>query len=46
MIELNLAHLIVAFTAAACITTAVIEVAVWKFKKELEKNRQLKNLKY
>lgn len=46
MIELNLAHLIVVFVAAMCIPTAVTEVAVWKFKKELEKNQQLKNLKY
>lgn len=46
MIELNLAHLIVAFTAATGIPIAVIEMAIWKFKKELDKNRQLKNLKY
>ena len=39
MIELNLAHLIVAFITAIGIPTAVTEVAVWKLKKELDKNR-------
>ena len=46
MIELNIAHLIVAFITAIGIPTTVTEMAIWKFKKELDKNRQLKNLKY
>ena len=46
MIELNIAHLIVAFITAIGIPTAVTEWLSGNLKKELDKNRQLKNLKY